>query len=68
MPTGLNSQLLRIVLAEILAIVCLLSVFALVVLNREVPQLFEWVTVGTVTYLFGVVTNGSGVAGTKGPP
>lgn len=61
----MNSQILRIMIAGALAIVSLLGVIALAALHDAVPQLVEIIATGSLFYLFGVVTNGSGLGGSK---
>lgn len=61
----MNSQILRIVIAGALAIVSVLGVIALTALHDPVPQLLEVISTGSLFYLFGVVTNGSGLGGQK---
>lgn len=63
----MNSQILRICIAGGLSAMCLAGVLLLAVVHEPIPDLLGFMTVASTTYLFGVVTNGSGLKG-KAPP
>ncbi len=39
----------------------------LAALGIDIPALVQYITVGSITFLFGVVTNGSGLGRGRGP-
>lgn len=57
----MNAQLLRIIIAGTLALVTTIATVSLAILKTDVPDDLGIVTVACITYLFGVVTNGSGL-------
>lgn len=59
----MNSQQLRIIIAGALTLLCAAGVILLAALSRAIPTLLEIITSGSLFYLFGVVTNGSGLGG-----
>lgn len=61
----MDSQRLRILIGGVLALVALLCVLVLTLFDHQVPSIFEWATVATIAYLFGVTTNGNGLGGRK---
>lgn len=61
----MTTQQLRILIAGIIAVISLIGVILLAVLVTSVPPLLEVFATGSLFYLFGVVTNGSGLGGNK---
>lgn len=63
----MNSQILRIIIAGVIAIGGLTSITVLAITGSNIPALIETMATGALFYLFGVVTNGSGLGMTKPP-
>jgi len=57
----MDKQVLRIGIAGLLSFTCVVAVAGLAVLGQTIPTLLEWVTIGSITFLFGVTSNGSGI-------
>lgn len=58
----MSSQTLRIGIAGLLSFACIVGVVLLAVLSRAIPELLQVTTLASTFYLFGVTTNGSGIA------
>ena len=57
----MNSQSLRITFAFLLSFASLVGVVILAIIQVAIPELLQVISLGSTTYLFGVITNGSGI-------
>lgn len=64
--TTINPQLLRVLIAGVLATITTVATVILAIVQTEIPDNLGIITVACITYLFGVVTNGSGLTGSGG--
>jgi len=56
-----TNQLLRVIIAGVIALISLLGVIVLAFASVETPSIVEAIALASVVYLFGVTTNGSGL-------
>jgi len=57
----MDKQALRIGIAGLLSFTSICSVAGLAAIGVDVPRVLEWAMIGSITFLFGVTSNGSGI-------